>query len=212
MPGSASLYQSTSENISQYYEFPVFLDFVVKSGRAVFYPIYKGTFERKIESFSIIHEGSETHEYAEILALIVKDFRTSVDYIEIRDDIDPKKIAYYGMSWGAMIGPIICAVENRIKTNIFLSGGLSTRIRPEALPLNFLPRVKAPTIMLNGRYDSVFPLHSNIEPLFALLGTPVEHKKLVLFDSDHIPPHNDMIREILTWLDIYLGPVKPLQM
>jgi hypothetical protein len=30
----------------------------------------------------------------------IKDFRRCVDYLETRQDIDGKKFAYYGMSWG----------------------------------------------------------------------------------------------------------------
>jgi hypothetical protein len=44
--------------------------------------------------------------------------------------------------------------------------------------------------------------------MYDLLGTPEKNKKLVLFESDHIPPHNELVREILAWLDQYLGPVE----
>src|SRR5262249_24403393 len=46
-PGSASLFQSSSKDLENYYEFSVFLSFLVKNGRAVLYPVYKGTFERR---------------------------------------------------------------------------------------------------------------------------------------------------------------------
>jgi hypothetical protein len=39
------------------------------------------------------------------------------------------------------------------------------------------------------------------------LGTPEEDKQHVVFDSGHIPPRISMIKEILDWLDRYLGPV-----
>ena len=45
-------------------------------------------------------------------------------------------------------------------------------------------------------------------PLYELLGTPEEHKKLALYPTDHIPPMNDVVREVLDWLDEYLGPVE----
>ena len=41
-----------------------------------------------------------------------------------------------------------------------------------------------------------------------LLGTPEEHKKLKLYETDHIVPMNDFIKETLAWLDRYLGPVQ----
>jgi hypothetical protein len=61
--------------------------------------------------------------------------------------------------------------------------------------------------MLNGRYDSIFPYDLFIQPMYESLGTPKADKKLVLFDSDHIPPKEGMVRETLNWLDIYLGKV-----
>jgi len=44
--------------------------------------------------------------------------------------------------------------------------------------------------------------------MYEFLGTPEKNKKLVLFESGHIPPHNDLVKEVLEWLDQYLGPVK----
>ncbi len=68
--------------------------------------------------------------------------------------------------------------------------------------------MKTPTLMLNGKYDTIFPYETSIKPMFDLLGTPDEHKKLKLYETDHIPPRNEFIKETLAWLDRYLGPVK----
>jgi hypothetical protein len=62
--------------------------------------------------------------------------------------------------------------------------------------------------MINGRYDTNFLYETSIKPMFDLLGTPDEHKDLKLYETDHIPPRNEFIKEILAWLDRYLGPVK----
>lgn len=45
-------------------------------------------------------------------------------------------------------------------------------------------------------------------PLFRLLGAKAQDKRHVLFDSGHAPPRIPVIREILDWLDRYLGPVR----
>ncbi len=53
----------------------------------------------------------------------------------------------------------------------------------------------------------LLPLEKSIRPMFDLLGTPPpEHKELLLFDTDHIPPRNEFIKGTLYWLDRYLGP------
>jgi eukaryotic-like serine/threonine-protein kinase len=73
--------------------------------------------------------------------------------------------------------------------------------------LNFAPRVRAPVLLVNGRYDFTAPFETNQVPLFRLLGSPEKDKKHVVFDSGHVPPWPDVVRETLDWLDRYLGPV-----
>ena len=43
-PGSASLFKATSENIDTYYEYPVFLSYLVKTGRRSCLPCIQGHF------------------------------------------------------------------------------------------------------------------------------------------------------------------------
>jgi cephalosporin-C deacetylase-like acetyl esterase len=146
--------------------------------------------------------------YTERLIHRVKDFKRSIDFLETREDIDNQKLAYYGLSLGGFLGAIIPAVEERLQTTIILGGGLGEFGRPEAHQINYVTRVKTPTLMLNGKHDTVYPYETSIKPMFDLLGTPDEHKKLKLYETDHIPPINDSIKEILAWLDRYLGPVE----
>jgi dipeptidyl aminopeptidase/acylaminoacyl peptidase len=80
--------------------------------------------------------------------------------------------------------------------------------RPEVNPIHYVGRVKIPTLMLNGKYDSSLPVETSSRPMFELLGTPTEHKELKLYDTDHVPPINETIRETLAWFDKYLGKVK----
>jgi len=78
---------------------------------------------------------------------------------------------------------------------------------PEYDLLNFAPRIKVPTLMVNGRDDFAFPLETSQRPLFRLLGT--EQKHHAIFEGGHIPLLlHPMIKEILDWLDRHLGPVK----
>ena len=144
--------------------------------------------------------------WTEYLIQLVKDFKRSIDYLETRQDIDSKKLAYYGMSWGGLLGAIIPAVEERPKTTIILAGGFTGLGRPEANQINYVTRVKMPTLMLVGKYDTLF-LDAG-KAMFDLLGTPDEHKELKVYETDHIAPRNEFIKEILAWLDRYLGPVK----
>jgi dienelactone hydrolase len=139
---------------------------------------------------------------------VVKDFRRSIDYLETRPDIDCKKLAYLGFSWGGIYGAIIPAIEERLKASVLNVGGTWGVPRPEVNEINYVTRVKIPTLMLNGRYDMTFPYELTVKPMFDLLGTSPEQKELKLYDTDHFIPPTEFIKETLRWLDKYLGPVK----
>jgi eukaryotic-like serine/threonine-protein kinase len=207
-PGSASLFQTSSEDITDYYEFPLFLSYLVKSGRAVAYPVYQGTFERRDDAFIPTFLNNNSHQYTDFTVQLVKDFKRSIDYLETHSDIDSGKIAYYGMSWGGLYGAIIPAVESRVKASVLVAGSLQDRGRPEAHQITYVGRVTVPTLMMNGKYDTIQSYETSVKPMFDLLGTPEEQKKLLLYETDHIPPKNEFIKETLAWLDRYLGPVQ----
>lgn len=206
-PGSASAWERSSDHIENYYEFQGFLSFIVKNGRAVLFPVYKGTFERSNDNITaVLDSGLNSHQYSELLVQEVKDFRRCIDYLETRQDIDTARLAYYGMSWGGILGAIIPAVEERLKSSVLLAGGFLGNPRPEADPVNYVTRVKVPTLMVNGRYDTIMLPDTKQKPMFDMLGTT--DKKWVLDETDHIPTTVVYIREILAWLDRTLGPVR----
>ena len=205
-PGSGSISQKSSEDIDKYWEFDDRLSVIVKNGRAVLYPVYKGTFERGDEALTSAAPNS--HLYTEWLIKIVKDCRRCIDYLETRPDIDSNKLAYFGFSWGGGLGPMALAVEGRFKAGILAVGGMDGGRRPEASQISYISRVKIPTLMLNGKFDMRFPYETKVKPMFDLLGTSPEHKELKLYETDHFIPRIEFIKETLRWLDKYLGPVK----
>ena len=183
-----------------------FLDFVIRSGRAALFPIYKETYER------LSPPGEKGPNFRRDMVIAwSKDLGRSLDYLETRPDIDRERLAYYGMSLGAIDGTVLVALENRFKAAVFLSGGFRfPRVPPEIEPINFAPRVKVPTLLLGGRQDLAHPLETAQKPLFRLLGTPEKDKRHFVFEGGHIAPRIEpIIKEILDWLDRYLGPVKP---
>jgi cephalosporin-C deacetylase-like acetyl esterase len=174
-PGSASYLKDSSSDIETYYEFPLFLSFIVKNGRAVVYPVYNGTFERRKDGFTGM--GNASHQFAQMFINEVQDFRRCIDYLETRPDVDSKKLAYYGMSAGGWIGGIIPAIEDRLQTSVLIAGGFARfPLRPEIAQINYVSRIRIPTLMLNGKYDTITPYETSIKPMFDLLGTPKERK------------------------------------
>jgi dienelactone hydrolase/predicted Ser/Thr protein kinase len=210
MGGDAPVFQRSSQDIENYYEVPMFFSFLVKNGRAVLYPVYKGFFERGSDALISVIEGNwSSVQWREVFIQQVKDLRRGIDYLETRPDIDSRKLAFEGMSYGSNLAPVILAVEERLKANVLLAGGFGGmgQGRPEVNQINYVTRVITPTLMLNGKYDSFFPPETSSKPMFDLLGTPAKDKDQKFFETDHIPPVNEMIKETLAWLDKYLGPV-----
>ncbi len=209
-PGSASAWMPSSERIEDYYEFTMFLTYLIRNGRAVFYPVYQGTFERSSPEYMALLDVTDnwsTYAYSELVIQQVKDLRRSIDYLEDRPDIDNGRLAYYGMSWGAAMAAINLAVEDRFQTSVLIGGGLAGLGRPETADLTYVHRVQTPTLIINGRYDVFFPPETSSRPLLDLMGTPDEHKRLLLYETDHIPPRTEYVKEALAWLETYLGPV-----
>lgn len=181
-----------------------FLDFLVRSGRAVLHPIYEGTYERRSRE-----PVGEANERRDLKIRWAKDVRRSVDYLQSRRDVDPDRIAFYGLSLGAIEGPVYLALEDRFRTGILLAGGFrAKKAPPEVEPLNFAPRVRVPVLLAGGRQDFMHPYETAQVPLFRMLGTPEQDKRHFVFEGGHVPSRlTGVIREILDWLDRYLGPV-----
>ena len=41
--------------------------------------------------------------------------------------------------------------------------------------------------------------------MFNLLGTPAEHKRRVVYESSHMIPRNETIKEVVNWMEKYWG-------
>jgi eukaryotic-like serine/threonine-protein kinase len=203
-PGSGDIYARNYDPVKAV--FPV--DFILKNGRALIYPIYKGTWDRHDDGLkSDLQE--ETISYKEHVIMWAKDLGRTLDYLETREDIQTNNTGYLGWSWGGFNGGIMPAVEKRFKAIVLNVGGMEMeKALPEVDQINYLPRIKQPILMLNGKYDMFFPVETSEKPMFAFLGTAPEDKKSIIYESGHLVPRTDFMRETLNWFDKYLGPVK----
>ena len=187
-------------------------DFPLKDGRAIALPVYKGIFERGDRSPP---PHISTVAWRDRAVENTNDLRRSIDYLVTRADIDPEKFSYFGTSWGAGMAPIALTLEPRIQTAVLVVGGLyyngieQTKgwPLPEVDPVNHLPRIHIPVLMLNGEFDSIVNIETAAKPYYQLLGVQEPDKKHVIAPGGHFVPKNILIGETLDWLDKYLGPV-----
>jgi eukaryotic-like serine/threonine-protein kinase len=198
VPSASTLVKGTSDSIRPQ-------SYILRSGRAMLYPVFKGTYER--------YGGRNSYQPVEIRDAVVawrKDVRWSLDYLETRKDIDVRKIGYIGCSLGSEVAPMLLSMERRFAAAALLSGGLAPAFGrlPEVNAVNFLPRVRTPVLMVNGKYDSILPAATAQEPMFQQLGTPTADKRRIIVDSGHsvMTPEtqNALIKAVLDWFDKYL--------
>ncbi|MGA8109525.1 MAG: bifunctional serine/threonine-protein kinase/formylglycine-generating enzyme family protein [Acidobacteriaceae bacterium] len=183
-----------------------FFDYIVQSGRAVMYPVYQDTYERQLTYHQPLafQEVSLTTEW-------YKDAARSLDYLATRQDIDNTRLAYLGVSMGAAEGVVVSTLlQDRLKTAIYLDGGYFLGPPQAGADLaDFVPRMKIPVLMVNGRYDYTFSLLEAQDPMFAQLGTPAAEKSHVVLETPHdvTAQRGTLVKVVLDWLDRYLGRV-----
>jgi tRNA A-37 threonylcarbamoyl transferase component Bud32 len=178
-------------------------DYIVRSGRAVVYPIYQGTYERRFQK-----PRPGPREWRDAMIEKAKDLGRALDYLDSRHDVDRNRLALLGVSDNlCLIAP---AFDERFKVTVAQGGGrLEPGMPPELDPFNFVPRVRVPALILKGRYDPWFDEEGSWRLFLKLLGTPVKDKRLVFVDSGHsVLRSRETIRETLGWLDRHLGPVE----
>jgi len=183
-----------------------FFDYIVQSGRAVLYPVYKGTYERQ-DNLPFVGAAQTLTYYTERY----KDLGRSLDYLQTRPDIDTGKLAYLGVSMGSAEGVIYAALaQDRLKTAIFLDGGYFLDTPPRGGDqADFAPRLKIPVLMVNGSQDYVFSLQGSQIPMFQMLGSPPADKRHVVLDTPHdvTDRRTELVQAVLPWLDKYLGRI-----
>ena len=93
-----------------------------------------------------------------------QDVRRALDFLETRPDVDRTRLAFYSLSMGADMGPLVGAVDDRLRTLVLVAGGLDEGLPPEVDAINFAPRVRVPVLMVNGRYDFTAPYETSQVP------------------------------------------------
>ena len=175
-PGADASRLSSSADLHTWW-----FDFVVRSGRAVIVPIYKGTYERSVPL-------SGPKDVRDQLVQRAKDLARTVDYLEQRGDIDASRVGYFGFSEGGTLAPIFAGIDDRIATAVVLSGGLpGPGLEPGVDPINFLPRAMSPLLMIGGEFDFVFPPERSQRPFFEAWGAPADQKRFVSLQEGHAP-------------------------
>ena len=179
-------------------------DYLLQSGRAIVFPIWEGTYNRALPPPENSAEAAE--QQRKLVLAWERDAAETINYLLALDrSFQPETLSLFGVSFGAgWMGPVLLAMEPRIKSAILLAGGVVNEyaLHPMIDMVNYIPRVQQPVLMLNGSFDHYYPLETSAKRFYNLLGTPANQKKMVIFDGGHIDwPRNRKVRAVVDWLD-----------
>jgi len=199
-PGINSLFQNTFE------EAPFEdVSYIPKSGRILVKPILTGMYERLNSSSPLFQSDPNARRI--LVQAWAKDLSRVLDYLETREDVDSDAISYMGVSLGATMGPLMVNADRRFKVLVLNGGGIGPSVIGDQIPVVSLMitharHLTAPVLLMNGRYDYLFPVEASQKPFFEAFGTPAENKKMILYNAGHVTlPRAEVIKETLLWLD-----------
>lgn len=170
---------------------------------------------------------------ADVTTQAVKDLRRTVDLLLSVDQIDPDRIGYVGLSYGAILGATFSGVESRLACAALVVGGASwaeiiansrltsaarapATLDPHAVaewlkasdPLYFASHISAPTLLIFGGKDDIVPYATAGRLLESLVPEP---KTVVVFEeSGHLLEHaGDRLQAILTLSSFLTEHLRP---
>jgi TolB-like protein/dienelactone hydrolase len=185
------------------------LDFLLKSGWALAVVAFDGAFERQWPA-----KRRQGMNPAERVRLLRRHWREelgrTIDYLATREDVDARRLGWFGISFGASAMLPLLAEEKRIGAAVLYGGGLGggSVLPASEWVYNYLPRITQPVLMLNGRWDIEVALEGQ-QKLFELLGSPVDAKKHVVYEAGHGHlPRFQVEKETLEWFERHLGAAR----
>jgi len=180
----------------------------IRAGRAAFTVVMDGMVEREWAAGAGFPETNSV-DFRNLMVLHATELSLGIDYLESRGDIDMDRLAYVGLSWGAGSRSLFAAIDERWDAFVLIGAGIDERMHPtlpEALNVNFLPYIRGPKMVLNGRQDEENPWLTRAKPFYDLLSEP---KELVLRDYEgHVPSLEVRVPAINDFLDRIFGPVR----
>ncbi len=162
------------------------------------------------------------------------DISRGIDYLETRDDIDSSRIAFLGVSMGAITGAVACGIDKRIKVIALADGGANLSvILSEGQKMmgnesqKILSEIESKGYTLEKAIEMITPFdpinytkefaprptilingrYDEIIPFSAIeeLHKAVpEPKKIIIYESGHLLPLNSALYEVYKWMKTHL--------
>jgi len=178
-------------------------ELLIDSGRTLVWPIYHGCNERYAGVMQMNTEEQKVY-YRDAQPVWRRELGRALDYIGTRTDLNAAQAVFLGSSYGIAMPLPAAIMEPRFTGYVLVHGGLVPWGRDLQAPIadmkNFLPRLTKPTLLLSGRFDTVFPSISQ-SALFERIGTDPTDKEWAQYDVGHGFVTDEQRLRIVEWLD-----------
>jgi dienelactone hydrolase len=153
------------------------------------------------------------HQQRDLTVRAIVELRRAVDLLSRRKDVDPKRIAYVGWSYGARNGALLAGVEHRIASYDLMSGGALppadyAKLAPKKYrkavlqtltqidPLRYVAQAAPSALFLqDGRRDGTVPHRALVD----LADAASKPKTLRWYKTGHAPNVQEY-RDSIAWL------------
>jgi dienelactone hydrolase len=163
-----------------------------------------------------------TRRDLEIKIQTILDLRRAVDILEERPEVDPDRLAYFGVSWGGSMGGLLAGVEDRLKAYVLVvgDGGLVEHTAdpgPDGInvhfsdrwaaemwptePLHFVGRAAPAALLFQNGLNDTYVLPYDALRFYTAASEP---KTIIWYDADHELPWS-FVEDAADWLQPYLG-------
>jgi dienelactone hydrolase len=199
-----------------------------KAGAVSLIPDYPWDRPRPWHKPLSLGEKAEQDRDIEIQAVI--DLRRGIDLLLQRPDVDSKRLAYVGHSYGAQWGSILSAVDKRMKTAVLMAGVAETgdiwlrtsdpglvdyiesqpqgkleeycRIVGEIDAIHFVGHAAPiPLLLQFAKYEQYFD-KASMDHYFSAASEP---KKVIYYDTGHDLNDPRALEDRYDWLTKYVG-------
>ena len=181
------------------------VDVLVRSGRAVLVIDNYG-FGERMQNPDIEEERLLPYKMRDMVVQSVTDQRRGIDYLQSRSDVDAGKLGLLGGSRGSWIGTMVAGLDHRLAAVVLTvtqecNGSTDDPNLRYRHTLNFVPRITAPTLLVNATQDK--PVRSELaREIMALLRVP---KRQAWYETGHYIAPKTGNREVLEWFNQYLN-------
>ena len=167
-------------------------------------PIYKGTYERRV-----VKPGCRAERQIRDLVIAVVEGPGPLDRLprNAGRTSTPGVWRSTASAWAPLRRRDAGAWRAASRTAVLVAGGSEHAGPSRGRPAQLRAPVRHPVLMLNGRYDSIFPHETIAAPALPRLGTPEERQEHYLRERPCPADARPVVSETLDWLDRYLGTV-----